>query len=122
MMSPSHTHSTPPSTRSRGFSLIELIVVIGIMAVLIALLLPALRRARIQAKYVACQSNMRQIGQAMMIYANNNRGWLFPPEAGLIVPMNERWFVSVLKPVPPPRSEQPGGTGLDAADHALPRR
>jgi prepilin-type N-terminal cleavage/methylation domain-containing protein len=100
-MIPSSTQSRPPHTRSRGFSLIELIVVIGIIALLIALLLPALRRARLQAKYVACQSNMRQIGQAMMIYANENRGWLFPPDAGLDVPINERWFIAVLKTRPP---------------------
>jgi type II secretory pathway pseudopilin PulG len=88
--------------RRQAFSIIELIVVIGIMAVLIALFFPALRQARIRARHIVCQSNMRQIGQAMMIYANENRGWLFPPDHGLDVPLNERWFLLVLKP-PPPR-------------------
>jgi hypothetical protein len=90
-------------------------VVIGIIAVLIAILLPALQRARVQARFVACQSNMRQIGQAMMIYANENKGWLFPPDHGLDVPLNQRWFLLVLRP-PPPRDL----ASLDAHDWTPP--
>jgi prepilin-type N-terminal cleavage/methylation domain-containing protein len=85
----------------RAFSLIELLVVIGIIGILLAILMPALRRVRLQAQTIACQSNMRQIGQAMMIYATENRGWLFPPDAGLSVPINERWFIYVLRVKPP---------------------
>ena len=84
-----------------AFSLVELLVVIGIIAVLIGILLPALRRVRLQAQCIACQSNMRQIGQCMIAYATENRGWLYPPDAGLIVPIQERWFIPVIKPKPP---------------------
>ena len=59
-----------------GFTLVELLVVIGIIAVLISLLLPSLNRAREQAKRTQCLSNIKQAGYAMMIYANQNQGRL----------------------------------------------
>jgi type II secretory pathway pseudopilin PulG len=91
-------------TQPGAFSLVELIVVIGIITVLIGLLLPALNRVRAQALNVKCQSNMRQIGIAMLIYAGQNRGQLFPKDAGgpfAFAPVDREWFIFVLKPKPP---------------------
>ena len=66
--------------RRSAFSLVELLVVIGIIAILIALLLPSLQAARKQAKSVQCKSNLKQMGDQLQIYANVNRGWLYPPD------------------------------------------
>lgn len=62
--------------RSSAFTLVELLVVIGIIAVLIAILLPALSRAKQQANATACLSNMRQMGQALVMFANEHNGYL----------------------------------------------
>jgi prepilin-type N-terminal cleavage/methylation domain-containing protein/prepilin-type processing-associated H-X9-DG protein len=63
-----------PRRHPKAFTLVELLVVIGIIAVLIAILLPAMSTARRQANTVKCLSNMRQVGQAFMFYARDFKG------------------------------------------------
>lgn len=74
-MSDVTSKSSLPSNRSRGFTLVELLVVIGVIAVLISLLLPALNNARLQAKNVQCMSNLRQIAIGNTMYQTDTGGW-----------------------------------------------
>jgi prepilin-type N-terminal cleavage/methylation domain-containing protein/prepilin-type processing-associated H-X9-DG protein len=77
------------SRKRRGFTLVELLVVISIIALLISLLLPALRQARSSAKAIQCLSNMRQIGLAFQQYANNYHD--FVPYNFGVPTSNDRW-------------------------------
>jgi len=77
--------------RTDGFTLVELLVVIGIIAVLISILLPALNRARSAALSVACASNMRQIGLGFNLYMQDHKGALPTTEPNKNISGTTQW-------------------------------
>jgi len=81
--------------KAMGFTLVELLVVIGIIALLIAILLPTLSKARKAAARVACQSNVRQLYLGVSLYCDNNHDW-YPtcafPEGGPYIQYPDDWI------------------------------
>jgi prepilin-type N-terminal cleavage/methylation domain-containing protein/prepilin-type processing-associated H-X9-DG protein len=74
----SHGRIGTAGRRPQGFTLVELLVVIGIIAVLMAILLPSLNRARQQARAVQCAASLKQFGAAQMLYVSECNGWCVP--------------------------------------------
>ncbi|MBE6381055.1 MAG: prepilin-type N-terminal cleavage/methylation domain-containing protein [Lentisphaerae bacterium] len=74
-----------------GFTLIELLVVIAIIAILAAMLLPALSAARASARSANCISNIKQLGLANIMYADNNKGFMVPYAADMMSTNTHRW-------------------------------
>lgn len=92
----------------RAFTLVELLIVIGIIGLLIGILLPTLSRVRNYARDVKCASNVRQISTALLIYATEHRGWLPPAEdSGPTLQGKASWHVRIWENL----MKRPFGTG-----------
>jgi len=76
--------STPQVRGKHAFTLVELLVVIGIIAVLVGILMPALQKARNAAQVAQCLSNLRQAGMALQMYANENKDYALVGYRGLV--------------------------------------
>src|SRR5688500_10993432 len=97
---PSSSRSLVPgrAVNRRASRIVELLVVVGIIAILIAILMPSLTKAREQANRVKCQSNIRQIMQACVMYSNNNKQgvylWRYPGIDDNVEPLVISGFVT----------------------------
>jgi prepilin-type N-terminal cleavage/methylation domain-containing protein/prepilin-type processing-associated H-X9-DG protein len=114
----------------RGFTLVELLVVIAIIALLISMLIPALANARRQSLSVKCKANLHNNYHAMMMYANENHDWFAPPDLGCPPNPPEKCWPSVVfapKKLPEtmlcPADEEPAGLhSYILNDHVMKRK
>lgn len=130
MSSGARPNPTRTPARPRGFTLVELLVVIGIIALLVGILLPVLTSARERSNRTKCLANLRSLGQSMTLYANehrdrlpnsNPRGVTYNDQAAndVLVAFN-RTYVRSPRTFHCPGDRDPAPEAIDTADYTLP--
>jgi len=104
------TRESRGTSKPAGFTLIELLVVIAIIAILAALLLPALSKSKSKSEGVFCLNNLKQVQLALYMYAEDNGGKLADNDGSLITPNS--WVTGVLRWDLPPFPSNPDNTNI----------
>jgi prepilin-type N-terminal cleavage/methylation domain-containing protein/prepilin-type processing-associated H-X9-DG protein len=81
-----------------AFTMVEMLTVLTIISIVLGILIPVLSRAKARTKSVGCQSNLRQLGVSVRLYAEANRGFL--PSAPLVHPVDSSWIQEILSELP----------------------